>query len=327
MRGGFPLALVLAVCAPSVARAQAQPLKIATVPLAAKKIDVELVTILDDLVINRLDQLGRFQVVSTKDVEAMLGLEKMKDAIGCDSAQCAAAIGGALGVDLLLTGSAARLGNELILTLTLIDVRAAGVAARAQRRGQADESTYPALVDEVVADVMRKVGGDERAVSTDAVGPSAPLEATPPVSEAVAAVEPVPATTAPAATAGPDVASPARGRRILGWTSLGLAGASAVGAGVLLLLAPSEDSIRDDEYAAFIDAPYPAAAQAAYEEVDAARRRHNTMVWTGFALVGVTALAGGLAAWALLGGGAPASVAVSPTGGGAFVTLSAEWQP
>ena len=62
-------------------------------------------------------------VVSRDDIAAMLQLESARMQAGCDDAGCMAEIGGALGVDRLITGDAGKVGTLYIVNLRLLDVR------------------------------------------------------------------------------------------------------------------------------------------------------------------------------------------------------------
>ena len=53
----------------------------------------------------------------------MLGLDKMKQAVGCDDVSCAAEIGGALGINYMVAGTAGKLGSRIVFSLKLIDTK------------------------------------------------------------------------------------------------------------------------------------------------------------------------------------------------------------
>ncbi len=127
---------------------------VAAMPLAAKNIPVETAQILDLLVVAELESAGAYAVVRPADIDAMLGLERLKDAAGCDDVSCATDIAQALGVELLMTGTVGKLGDELVLALTLIDVRAGEVRRRAQVTAKADERFYRDAVKRGVAEVL-----------------------------------------------------------------------------------------------------------------------------------------------------------------------------
>jgi hypothetical protein len=136
-----------------VALAMTKP-QLAAMPLAAKHLPVETVQILDLLLVSELEASGTYSVVRPADIDAMLGLERMKDAAGCDDVSCASDIANALGVGLLLTGTAGKLGDELVLQLTLIDVAAQRVVRRAQVTAKADERAYRDAVKRAVAEIQ-----------------------------------------------------------------------------------------------------------------------------------------------------------------------------
>jgi hypothetical protein len=105
----------------------------AVLPIQAKgAADPGTAQVLEDLVLSTLDNLtrGRLRVLSKADIDAMLGLERVKDVAGCDDTVCAAEIAGALGVDSIITLSAGTLGSSYVLTAVWIDQRNARVLRR-----------------------------------------------------------------------------------------------------------------------------------------------------------------------------------------------------
>ena len=49
-----------------------------------------------------------YEVLAPSDIQAMIGLERMKDLVGCENdSSCLTELGGALGADLLIGGSSA----------------------------------------------------------------------------------------------------------------------------------------------------------------------------------------------------------------------------
>jgi hypothetical protein len=81
------------------------------------------------------------------DIEAMLGLENIKDQLGCDDVACAAQIGGALGAELLLTGRVAKLGDSIIVVLKLIDTQQNKVLGSAKHKVADDENLYEGAIE------------------------------------------------------------------------------------------------------------------------------------------------------------------------------------
>jgi hypothetical protein len=72
-------------------------------------------------------------VIGRRDIEAMLSVEKMKDALGCDSAACLTEIGGALGVEEIVQGMLSREGKRVFVSLKRIDPAAARVLKHVAR--------------------------------------------------------------------------------------------------------------------------------------------------------------------------------------------------
>lgn len=180
------LSCSLVLCFAATALAQD---KLAVMPLAAKRVDKSTVEILDALLVNAVDRVRRYKVISTQDVNAILGLDKMKDALGCSDVSCAAEIGGALGVDFLLTGSVSKLGPEVFISLTLLNTKRAEVAARAEASATNDEAVYAHAVRVAVARLLGlpEPSGEGAGANDVAQQPAAtavspeqtPIEATP----------------------------------------------------------------------------------------------------------------------------------------------------
>jgi hypothetical protein len=71
-----------------------------------------------------------FAVVSRSDLDAMLGAEKLKDAVGCSDVACMAEIGAAAGVERIVAGSVSRLESGWVVSLQLVNTRFATVENR-----------------------------------------------------------------------------------------------------------------------------------------------------------------------------------------------------
>lgn len=147
--------LVVAWGSLSQARAQTHKPKLAVMPLAANRVSPDTAKILDELLINQVDSLGKYQVIGASDINAMLGLEKMKEALGCDAIACAAEIGGALGVDRLLAGSVSSLGGVLLVSLKLVNIQAQSVEGRSQIKADDDEKLYMGAVEQAVVELFQ----------------------------------------------------------------------------------------------------------------------------------------------------------------------------
>jgi hypothetical protein len=122
-----PLLLLLAsLCAalPLPARADDhQAARLLVAPLGRGGVSPEIASALDAILLHEVEALGLHDLVAAADINAMLGAEKMRDAVGCDDVACASEIGSALGARTMLTGSVSRLGGTIFVALTLFDLQ------------------------------------------------------------------------------------------------------------------------------------------------------------------------------------------------------------
>jgi len=114
----------------------------------------ETARVLHELLLNELDRRGAYKVISSSDVADMLGLEKLKLLTGCIDDVCVTEIGGALGVRFMLSGSVGRLGDELIVSLKIMDTDRQEIVQRAQYAIAADERLYARGVKVAVAELL-----------------------------------------------------------------------------------------------------------------------------------------------------------------------------
>lgn len=123
--------------------------------------------ILDDLLADAVRNTGKYSVIGTSDVDAMLKLEYLRDRTGCSDVDCAAEIGGALGVRYLLSSRVAKLGDRTVVVLKLIDTKSRSVLNSIIHKAVHDTSAYD---DELVAAVQKLIGAKYGHRPTGAVG-------------------------------------------------------------------------------------------------------------------------------------------------------------
>jgi TolB-like protein len=152
--------------------AAAAALPLAASPAAKQKIavlDVRAVqgvapgtaTILTAIVVDGAAKA--FDVISQADVAAMIGFEKQKQMLGCaEDSGCLAEIGGALGVDYVLSGQVGQIGSRYHLSLQILDSRKAKVVSRAARFSEAGDDALVAAAQAAVADLVAGVSGQAR---------------------------------------------------------------------------------------------------------------------------------------------------------------------
>lgn len=97
--------------------------KIAVMDVHTTDVDPKYKPLLTDVVTTEVDALGGHEVLSSRDIEAVLGFEQQKQLVGCEDAECLANIGGALGVDLLLVPRVGKLGGQYVVSINLVDTR------------------------------------------------------------------------------------------------------------------------------------------------------------------------------------------------------------
>jgi hypothetical protein len=140
MRAPLAAALAAALAAlPLAGAAQARP-RIAILDFTANGSSKELASAAGGVAANELDRMGTFQIVTSDAIRSMLAFEKQRQMLGCSDAGCMAEIGGALGVDWLVSGKVTKLSASaevpatLSVELTLTSVR------KAQREGSVIET-------------------------------------------------------------------------------------------------------------------------------------------------------------------------------------------
>ncbi|MFT7578893.1 MAG: TolB-like protein, partial [Myxococcota bacterium] len=115
--------------------------KAAVIDLQTHGVDPALGKNLTELLTLELKTFKGMGVVSRSEIQTLLQLETQKQLLGCEDSGCLVEIGGALGVDYLVSGSVGRLGDAYVITLKLMDVHEAHVVNRVSEslRSEASE--------------------------------------------------------------------------------------------------------------------------------------------------------------------------------------------
>lgn len=148
-----PSAAIVAAILGLTAAGHARQQKIAVMPFDAQGVDERVTTIMDSLLAIEVDNLGVYEVVSSSDIRAILGLEGIKQSLGCTETACAAELGGALGADLMLAGVIGRLGDSILLTAKVIDVKGVRTLKRTSVKMPNDENVF----DKGIGTLVRKL--------------------------------------------------------------------------------------------------------------------------------------------------------------------------
>lgn len=146
--------LLLTLVASAVAAAPAQARKVAALPLAAgANVDAKTAAALSEALAGELARVPGTEVITQGQMKALLDLEAQKQLAGCSDDSCMAQIGAALGVDELIGGSVAKVGESWLVGLRKVEVKSAGsrLADRRLKGGTLDDvlDALPGLVAEV----------------------------------------------------------------------------------------------------------------------------------------------------------------------------------
>ncbi len=168
--------LFAAIAALPLAASAASRTKIAVTEIkAVQGVSPGTATLLSDIVVSEVARAGH-DVISQSDIKAMVGFEQQKKMLGCtDDSSCLAEIGGALGVDYMLTGQVGQIGTRFRISLLVVDTKKARVAARSAQfcdqnedaLARAAESTVKELLVSVTAGAASKVA-ETKAPAADA---------------------------------------------------------------------------------------------------------------------------------------------------------------
>lgn len=223
-----PVALALAATA-----AAPRLERVAVLELSAAGVDPATVQTLGEFVSTEIQKLG-FAVTTTSEVVTLLGYEKQKQMLGCGDSSCFAEIAGALGADLVATGSIGKVGDTYALTLKAMDARTGTVIGRASETAPKLDALFEAIRASVPRVFAARLPARQQLAASAAL--DHPLAAAP-VSAAPlrpgSGQAPVPE---PAAAQGPRSGWPA-------WTALG-AGALLGAVGAYYAAAHQRDDAR-----------------------------------------------------------------------------------
>src|SRR5689334_13475976 len=82
--------------------------------------------VLPDAVVQSLAERGYFRVLSSQDIQTILGTRRQREILGAcgeDGKACAADLGQALGARFVMTGSLGRIGSTYQLSLQTLDTQ------------------------------------------------------------------------------------------------------------------------------------------------------------------------------------------------------------
>src|SRR5690348_11914731 len=98
----------------------AAPLKVAVPGIRVVGMDEKRASFFNEHLAQQLADRGLI-TVTPEEIGALIGIERQRQLLACSDTNCTAELAGALGVDLLVTGTAARIGSVVQLDLKAID--------------------------------------------------------------------------------------------------------------------------------------------------------------------------------------------------------------
>jgi len=111
------------------------------------------VSLVNDAVVEWVSKAGVFQVISQRDIQTLLGVERQKQLLGCsdDAGSCIAELSGALNARFVLSGQVNKLGGTVQLTLQTLDTQKSQPVGRSLKAAKSVEDLR-ALVPWAVAE-------------------------------------------------------------------------------------------------------------------------------------------------------------------------------
>ena len=159
------LLLLLLLVAPATSRAEtpapatapAKP-RLLVLDLKANGVAPDVVSTIQGVIAAAVGDTAAFDVLTGEDVRRLIELEGMKQTAGCDAdSSCLAEIAGALGARFVVFGDAGRLGDVVIVNLSLFEVERAASVNRQSLRAEKVEALADVVEDGVFELVAPKL--------------------------------------------------------------------------------------------------------------------------------------------------------------------------
>jgi TolB-like protein len=125
----------------------ARPKLIVTALQAAGGVDAAIASTLTESVSAEVAKRGYFDVVSSNDIQTLLGMERQRQMMGCsdDATNCLTELAGAIGARFVMSGSITKLGEAYQLNLQTLDSNKAQPVGRSTRITRNLESLHAQL--------------------------------------------------------------------------------------------------------------------------------------------------------------------------------------
>lgn len=129
-------------------------IKIAVMDIKAKQgVNPQVTSSLTDLICTQIANIGTHEVIGRDDMQAILEHIADKQLLECDDTKCLAQVGGALGVQQLLSGNIGMVGTTYLVNMKLIDIDNAKVLKRISREYAGNEAGLIQEVKNCVAEL------------------------------------------------------------------------------------------------------------------------------------------------------------------------------
>jgi len=109
-------------------------IRLAVYTLEANNVDERLAGLVTDSFVAEFRKLQGVSTIGMREIQDMLTHAERKRMLGCEADQCLMEIGGALGVDYIVTGNMGAVGESHVLNLRLIDILGMKVRQRVSKR-------------------------------------------------------------------------------------------------------------------------------------------------------------------------------------------------
>lgn len=123
-------------------------------PFQSQALGREACRALDSLLVDALEAQNTYRVMSLRDVNALLGVERARDLVGCDQVSCMSEITAALGAPFMIYGEVQEVAGRLRYSLTLLDMRANRVLRRAAVDYTDDAFFFPYAMTDAVRELF-----------------------------------------------------------------------------------------------------------------------------------------------------------------------------
>jgi TolB-like protein len=117
-------------------------------------VDKGVANTLVEIVIERITDLKKYNVVGQKDLDKMLFWEQNKQLKGCTDTSCLVQIAGAMGAQYYVEGSIGGVGDQYVVTLKLIDAGSVRVLERVTEKIKKDDNTLAKTIEPAVDVIM-----------------------------------------------------------------------------------------------------------------------------------------------------------------------------